>query len=90
MNRYTLYEFVKRIIGSIEAVGSHHIDKERHKNLVQQCSLVDDLIQEIIEEAENIKSYECSKRENGKYAFDYLCDLKEDLENVMERLKGYE
>ena len=87
MNKYTLYEFVKRIIGSIEAIGSCHIDNERYENLVQQCSLVDDLLQDIIDEARNIKRYEGSVKRNGKFAFDYLCDLKEDLENSLERLK---
>lgn len=87
MSSYTLYEFVKRIIGSIEAVGSCHIDDERYKNLVQQCGLVDDLIQEIIDEARNIERYEGSVKKSGKFAYDYLCDLKEDLENSLERLK---
>ena len=84
MNVETLYEVVKRINGSIKAVGDFYIDEERRFNLERQCNLTRMLLKDIVEESKNKDSYQGSVNSSGKYAYNFIEGLYEYLRDEVE------
>lgn len=90
MNKYSVYEIVTKIIGRIDAIGEFYTDRERYRNLEELCGLVSDLLGDIYGEANNIKRYEASVKSSGLFAYEFLKDLKEELDDVLEMLERSE
>lgn len=75
----TNYDVVKKIIGRLDAAGESHTDDKRYENLVDTCQLVDDLITDIANEAENSERVEFSMKRSGRHAKRFLEKLAIDL-----------
>ena len=69
-----LSDTLMRIIGEIEPIGSHEVDKQREQNLIKLCSTIDCLLDEIIELVPYKNRPEASVRDIGKYASGWLAD----------------
>ena len=87
MDKYTLFEFIKKVIGEIDSVGEDDTDEERYDNLDKQCVLIGELIQDVATQMDHIYKPNYTMCRNGIYAYEFLTDLKEDLESVLEEYK---
>lgn len=80
MNSETIYEVITRIIGSIHAIGSCHIDNERYENLDVFTDVHYLMMRDLFEEVENIKRYEASMKSSGKRVLKYLKFLRDEID----------
>lgn len=70
-----LQEIVQKLNGKINPVGETNTDNERFENLKNQCDLVFNLLDEIIQVSESNKdAYEASKKKAGEYATKFLTE----------------
>ena len=69
-----LSDTLMRIIGEIEPVGSHDVDKQRMQNLIKLCSTIDCLLDEIIELVPYKDRPEASMKDIGEYTERWLAD----------------
>lgn len=66
-------EIVEKLVGKINPVGASHIDNERFENLKTMCALVNDLVYEIDQVAnDNENRQEASMKLSGVYAREFL------------------
>jgi hypothetical protein len=83
--KYTLTDFVQKMVGSIEPVGESHTDTKRLENLKVMVSLVEDLTREIYEVHQyNKDCYEHSKSQAAKYALAFFEELQECYGDVFK------
>ena len=83
MKAETVIEVVKKLVGEVDAVGSSHIDEKRLENLKVMTEVIDELIEEVISSAGTKDDYRYSMQQIGKYAFGYLKEWKETLEEIV-------
>ena len=83
-NLYEIYEIVHMIIGKIYSVGESHTDKVRFERLKMQCELIYKLLDEVIVESKNKERHEYSMQKSGEFAYKFLMDLKEYLDDVLD------
>lgn len=81
--KYAVSEIVSKIIGKIHSVGSTETDEGRFENLEVQCELINELLEEVIIESKSKERYEGSMEKSGKFAYEYLMELKKYLEDVL-------
>ena len=74
-----LNEIIMKLNGPVCPVGSSHTDKQRHENLKALCKTVDELIFEIHSASEGRDRVEASISKSGKYANNFLCDLRDSI-----------
>ena len=66
-------DVVEKLVGKIAPVGASHIEDERFENLKTMCALVNDLVYEIDQVAnENESRQEHSMKLSGVYAREFL------------------
>lgn len=82
MKAETVIEVVKTLVGEVDAVGSSHIDEKRLENLKVMTEVIDELIEEVIYSASTKDDYRYSMQQIGKYAFEYLKEWKETLDEI--------
>ena len=70
-----LNEIVKKLNGEISPVGETNTDNQRFENLKNQCDLVFELLDEIIQVAGKKDSYEFSVKKSAEYAEKYLTEI---------------
>lgn len=76
----TIVDVTKSLVGSIESVGSTHIDEERLKNLKTLGYVIDDLMTEVCKEyAYNKNAYEYSRIESRNKCMQIMKDMYEML-----------
>lgn len=79
-------EIVKKLIGNVKPLGESHKDKNRLKNLVEMCHLIQDLNDILFDIViENKDAYENSVKQSVDYANNFL--IKQS-NNVKEYLKS--
>ena len=83
MKAETVIEVVKTLVGEVNAAGSTHIDKERLENLEVMTKVIDELIEEVICSAGTKDDYRYSMQQIGEYAFGWLKEWKETLEEIV-------
>jgi len=69
-----VYAVVKKLIGSIEPVGSQHVDNERLENLKVHIDLTAALLHDIQCVRQNKDRQEYSMKEIGQKADEFLTD----------------
>ena len=82
MKAETVIEVVKKLVGEVDAAGSSHIDEKRLENLKVMTEVIDELIREVIYSASTKDDYRYSMQQIGKYAFGYLKEWKETLDEI--------
>ena len=82
-----LLDIVMKLNGSIEAVGTTHIDGERYDNLQELCMLSEDIIYLIGKEATNINKPQSSVHNSGERSLLHLKDIKSMIDEVLEDLE---
>lgn len=83
MKAETVIEVVKKLVGEVNAVGSADINRERLENLEVMTEVVDELIEEVISSAGTKDDYRYSMQQIGEYAFGWLKEWKETLEEIV-------
>lgn len=68
------YEVVKKLIGEIEPVGETHADNARFQNLQEMTDLVDRLVSDIDEVAQQSRHHAFSIKRSGEHAYRFLTD----------------
>lgn len=76
-----LHELIEKVNGKIEPIGETHIDDSRFDNLQRLVKLVDKLIFDINEVAGLRDREQYSLKKAGQYAFNYLKEMQEALED---------
>lgn len=79
-------EVIKKLNGSIHAIGSCEIDKERYKNLENMHTILWQLTNDVCEETENYDSYMSSVSSSGDRAILILKDLKELIDDTLREV----
>lgn len=83
MKAETVIEVVKTLVGEVDAVGSADINRERFENLEVMTEVVDELMEEIISSSGAKDDYRRSVQQIGEYAFGWLKEWKETLEEIV-------
>ncbi len=73
----TIYEVVKKLVGSITPVGASHIDALKLDSLEQTTDLIDRLLSDVIAASEYKDRHEESMKQIGKQAAEFLNGLNE-------------
>ena len=79
----TIYEVVKKLVGSIKPYGETNIDKKRLNNLEHHKELTECLITDLIDSAKSRKRSECSMKKIGDRAHQELIILQNMIENEL-------
>lgn len=74
-----IYDINRKLLGAVEPQGESNIDRERFENLVNTCNLIELLLRDIHYVAQEKNRYESSIKKAGKYAYDFLQQIKEEL-----------
>ena len=72
----TNHEIVKKLIGSINAIGETYGDERRYKSLEETIELVDALLCDILRASADSKRPEVSMKKIGVRAREYLDDVR--------------
>ena len=75
-----LFDVVMKLVGPVDAVGETYGDKRRLENLKKLTVLVDKLLLEINEAAQDYEREEASVRAIGQYARSFLVDVHDSLD----------
>ena len=65
-------DVVMKLVGRIDPIGETHVDGDRLYNLKVLVIVVDELLDRIYRVAEDKDCAEYSRKEAGKYAYDFL------------------
>ncbi len=71
------YEVVKKLVGRIEPIGETNEDGRRLENLKEMTSLVDKLVYDIADIANQGHRQEFSMKRASDYAGDFLAELRD-------------
>ena len=80
----TIYEIIKKLIGSIEPYGDTNIDEARLNNLNEHMILVNSLIEDLVRTAKYRNRQESSIHNLGSYAYDELLNIKDIIFDEIE------
>jgi hypothetical protein len=80
----SIYEIVKKIIGSIEPYGDTNIDKERNTNINEYGTLACELVNDLINTARFKDRPENSIRKMGESAYFELKVLKDLIDHEID------
>jgi hypothetical protein len=76
-------DVVYKIIGEIKPVGETYIDNKRFISLEIMCELVQKIISDMVEVAEDKNNHAFSISNSGKRSFDFLKRIKEQIETLI-------
>lgn len=79
-------EVINKLNGSIHAIGSCEIDKERYENLENMDTILWQLTNDVCEEAENHDSYMGSVSSSGNRSIVILKGLKELIDDTLREV----
>jgi len=83
--KMTIYEVVKKLIGSIKPYGETNIDKKRLDNLEYHKQLTESLILDLVDSAQFRKRKEYSMKKIGDRAYQELSILKNIIDRELEK-----
>lgn len=75
---------IEKLVGSIHAVGSSEIDKERYENLKNLYGILFKIIDKVCDEAYRHSDYRRSVSASGKKAIEILKDLKVLIDDTLQ------
>lgn len=81
----TIYEVVKKLIGSINPYGETNTDKRRLDNLQDHINLTECLVLDLVNSAKYRKRQEHSMKVIGEKAYEELKILKDIIEMELEK-----
>lgn len=84
MNKNTIYDVTKKLIGPINPIGESNEDDRRFENLQSLCYLVDKLMFDISDLLYHKNTIEYSKKRSGLKALDFLKETKSAIEDDLE------
>ena len=87
LNEQDILTIVNKLVGSIEPVGSSHIDKERYENLVIMSNLIEDLCYQMLQLASKEKQGYASVDKAIERARLGLLDFKRMIGDVKNETK---
>jgi len=73
------YDVVTKLIGSINPIGESNTDSKRFENLKEMTELVQELLSDISRVASYKNQYEHSVKKAGEYAYKFLKEVKEGI-----------
>ena len=79
-DKMTIYDVVCKLVGAIDPIGETYTDNQRFENLKVMTGLVDRLIFNLAEVANNKKRVEYSMKKAGEFADKFLNETKECLD----------
>ena len=83
-DEYVIVPIFEKLVGSIHAVGSSEIDKERYENLKNLHGILFKLIDRVCDEAYRHSDYRGSVSASGKKAIEILKDLKALIDDTLQ------
>lgn len=85
-DEYVVIPIVEKLVGSIHAIGSSEIDKERYENLKNLYGILFKLIDKVCDEAYSHNSYMGSVSSSGDKAIEILKDLKVLIDDTLQEV----
>lgn len=73
----TNYDVIKKLLGPIDPVGESHTDEKRFSNLTETIEVMDKLLFDLHQVAQNETRHEHSMSKAGKEAADFIKDVKD-------------
>lgn len=73
----TNYDVIKKLLGSIEAVGDANIDEKRYSNLEATIEVTEKLLSDINISSHDADRQEASMKKIGRFAKNFLQDMAE-------------
>lgn len=77
MEKYDIYDIVKKIVGPVEAVGDSRIDERNYQNLETLIELLSNILDDIENCSRDASRHEYSMKKNGQRAKDFLMTISE-------------
>lgn len=85
-DEYVVIPIIEKLVGSIHAVGSSEIDKERYENLKNLHGIIFELTDKVCDEAYKYNSYMGSVSASGKKAIEILKGLKVLIDDTLQEV----
>ena len=85
-DEYVVIPIVEKLVGSIHAIGSCEIDKERYENLKNLYGIIFELTDKVCHEAYKYNSYMGSVSASGKKAIEILKNLKTLIDDTLQEV----
>lgn len=85
-DEYVIVPIIEKLVGSIHAVGSSEIDKERYENLKNLHGILFKLIDKVCDETYSHNSYMGSVSASGDKAIEILKDLKVSIDDTLQEV----
>ena len=86
VDEYVIVPIIEKLVGSIHAVGSSEIDKERYENLKNLHGILFKLIDRVCDEAYQYNSYMRSVSSSGDKAIEILKNLKVLIDDTLQEV----
>lgn len=84
MESKSIVKVIELIVGDIHTIGESYTDRERFNNLKNLGEVLSNVVSDVANELENIKSYEYSRKRNGKKAKEILINIKTEINESLE------
>lgn len=85
-DEYVIVPMVEKLVGSIHAIGSSEVDKERYENLKNMHGILFKLIDKVCDEAYSHNSYMGSVSASGDKAIEILKNLKTLIDDTLQEV----
>lgn len=85
-DEYVIVPIIEKLVGSIHAIGSYEIDKERYENLKNLHRILFELIDKVCDEAYRHSDYRRSVSASGDKAIETLKDLKVLIDDTLQEV----
>lgn len=84
MESKNIVKVIELIVGDIHTIGESYIDREHFNNLKKMEEVLSNVIGDVADELDNIKSYEYSRKRNGKKAKEILINIRTEIKESLE------
>lgn len=85
-DEYVIVPIIEKLVGSIHAIGSCEIDKERYENLKNLYGIIFELTDKVCDEAYQYNSYMRSVSASGQKAIEILKNLKTLIDDTLQEV----
>lgn len=84
MESKNIVKVIELIVGDIHTIGESYTDREHFNNLKKMEEVLSNVIGDVADELDNIKSYEYSRKRNGKKAKEILINIRTEIKESLE------
>ena len=88
MEENNIIKIIELLVGDIHTIGESYTDRERFNNLKNLGEVLSNVIGDVADELENIKSYEYSRKRNGEKAKEILINIRNEINESLELYCG--